>query len=102
LGCLLFIAICYSLTVFSLSKNDRLALNTASMPLIIRNKTDRATLQFAHAAALRTTSAVVEQLGQTPWRLPHLKLEVAELRYQLSQRDTAAALAAPSPSAAVH
>jgi hypothetical protein len=48
------------------------------MPLIIRNKTDRAAIQLAHASALRSTNEVVEQLAA----------QVKQLRAQLHQAET--------------
>jgi hypothetical protein len=32
------------------------------MPLIIRNRQDRATLQLAHASAMRSTNEIIDQL----------------------------------------
>jgi multidrug resistance efflux pump len=68
------------------------------MPLILKNKTDRATAQFAHAAAMRSTNEIVEQLQAQVKRLQcekaTLARELCEARLDLARVD--------SPSQAVH
>jgi hypothetical protein len=89
-----------------------------SMPLIIKNKTDRIAFQFGTRSALRATNEVVEQLqaqlksertksaaklAEKQRELTAALRDLAEARYQLAQRDTLDAFAqAPSPSKSLH
>jgi transposase len=91
------------------------------MPFILRNRNDRATVQLAHASAMRSTNEVVEQLlGQVRQLQEQLKAEreqrafdvqyyegeirkllrdLIEAKYALAKHTLADA---PSPSAALH
>jgi hypothetical protein len=86
--------------------------------MILKNKNNCFAFQFGHQSALRSTSDLVEQLQEQlrKERAQHqfnlvekereiaiLLRELAEARYELARRDTAAAFAnAPSPSAMLH
>jgi len=81
------------------------------MPLILKGKADRIALQFARTSALRATDEVVRQLQyqlaaerkQHAFKVAEIARELAELRYQLAQRDREEAFAAvPSPSKVMH
>jgi hypothetical protein len=88
------------------------------MPIIFKNKNDRRAFQFGHHFALRSTNEMVEQLqeqlrkeraqhrfdlAEKDRELALVLRELAEARYELARRDTAAAFAnAPSPSAMLH
>jgi hypothetical protein len=72
---------------------------------------DRMALQIARLSALRATSELVDQLQaqlaaerkQYSYKLAEKDRELAELRYELAQRDTEQAFAQlPTPSRSVH
>jgi hypothetical protein len=91
------------------------------MPLILRNRHDRSTVQLAHVSAMRSTNEIIDQLQmqvkqlQEQLRAAHeqnafncahyeeqirlLLRDLIESKYQLAKRTLADA---PSPSQAVH
>jgi hypothetical protein len=51
-------------------------------PLLLRNKTDRAAVQFAHASAMRSTGAIIEQLQE------QLRAERAQHAFNCSEYES--------------
>jgi hypothetical protein len=97
----------------------------AIVPLLLRNKIDRAAVQLAHASALRSTNEIIEQLqaqvkqlqaqtqrereqakfnmAQAETEKALLSRELCEARLQIVVRDRRDALAVcSSPSPSVH
>lgn len=89
------------------------------MPLmVLKNKANRFAFQFGRQSGIRSTDEMVEQLqeqlrkeraqhafnlAQKESELALVLRELAEARYELARRDTAAAFAnAPSPSPSLH
>jgi hypothetical protein len=95
------------------------------MPFLIRNRHDRATVQLAHASAMRSTNEIIDQLqaqvrelqgelqrereqrafdcNEYEGQVKTLLRDLLHAKYQLAKLERERAfVAAPSPSAMVH